>query len=133
VSAARFATKEVLAQTLSVGELSRRADVAPSAVRFYERHGLVTAYRTAGNQRRFRPDAVCRIKVARVAQQVGMTVREIVEAFEALPADCGPEDWQRIGARLADEGKARIRRLEQVVADITTNEVLCEIDPRIGA
>jgi len=127
-----LATKDVLGQTLSVGELARLAGVAPSAVRFYERHGLVMAYRTSGNQRRFRRDAACRIRVARVAQQVGMTVREIAEAFETLPDDWGPDDWKRLGDRLVAEGEARIRRLQRVVAEIGTSEVLCEVDPRIG-
>ncbi len=131
MTAVRFATKEVLANTLSVGQLSRMAGVAPSAVRFYERHGLVRAHRTTGNQRRFHPDAVCRIKVARTAQQVGLTVREISEVLEGLPNDCGPEDWERVGALLVKEGEARIRQLQRVVREITTNEVLCAVEPRI--
>jgi MerR family transcriptional regulator, redox-sensitive transcriptional activator SoxR len=131
VTAVRFATKEVLEQTLSVGELSRSAGVAPSAVRFYERHGLIRAYRTTGNQRRFHPDAICRIKVARTAQQVGLTVREISEVLGGLPDDCGPQDWERVGALLVREGEARIRRLERVVKELATNEVLCAVDTRI--
>ena len=38
---------------LSIGELSRRTVMSGSAIRFYEAKGLVTAIRTAGNQRRF--------------------------------------------------------------------------------
>jgi MerR family transcriptional regulator, redox-sensitive transcriptional activator SoxR len=48
---------------LTVGDLGRASGVAPSAVRFYEAHGLLTSERTAGNQRRFREPDVCRTKV----------------------------------------------------------------------
>jgi len=129
----RRVTKDLLERTLSMGDVARLAGVAPSAVRFYERHGVVTAYRTSGNQRRFLPVAVCRIRVARVAQRVGMTVREIAEVLGTLPEDCGPDDWDRIGRRLVAEGEARIRRLERVVKEISVNEELCSINLRIEA
>ena len=58
--------------TLTVGEVARESGVSGSAVRFYERQGLVRAARTGGNQRRFDSDAACRIRVARVAQRVGL-------------------------------------------------------------
>ena len=39
---------------LTIGELAARSGVRPSALRFYEQAGLVSAERTAGNQRRWR-------------------------------------------------------------------------------
>ena len=41
---------------LTIGELSTRTGVAPSALRFYEAEGLITASRTAGGQRRYARD-----------------------------------------------------------------------------
>ena len=38
---------------LTIGELSDRSGVAPSALRFYEARGLLRAQRTSGNQRRY--------------------------------------------------------------------------------
>jgi len=124
-------TKELIEATMSMGEIARLAEVAPSAVRFYERHGLISAYRTSGNQRRFLPEAVCRIKMARVAQRVGLTVREIAEVLDELPEQSGPEEWGKIGQRLIEEGKVRIRRLERAVTDIASSETVCTVEPRI--
>ena len=124
-------TKELLDVTVSVGEIARLAEVAPSAVRFYERQGLVTAYRTSGNQRRFLPEAVCRIRIARVAQRVGLTVREIADVLDDLPRNSGETEWHRVGELLAAEGRARIRRLERAVDDIASGEELCRLEPRI--
>ena len=36
---------------LTIGEVSRRSGVAPSALRFYEERGLIVSVRSAGNQR----------------------------------------------------------------------------------
>ena len=39
---------------LTVGEVSQRSGIAPSALRYYEAEGLISATRTTGNQRRYR-------------------------------------------------------------------------------
>jgi MerR family redox-sensitive transcriptional activator SoxR len=38
---------------LTIGALSERTDVAPSALRFYETQGLIHATRSTGGQRRY--------------------------------------------------------------------------------
>ena len=53
---------------LSVGEVAQRSGVAVSALHFYEREGLISSRRTAGNQRRFRRDVLRRIAFIRIAQ-----------------------------------------------------------------
>ncbi|GAA0553069.1 hypothetical protein GCM10009546_13850 [Actinomadura livida] len=114
---------------LTVGELARAAGVAASAVRFYETHGLLTSERTAGNQRRFREPDVCRTKVIRVAQRVGLSIAEIKTMFHELPADPAVADWERLTERLMAEADDRIRQLRSVLDDIASGEPLCELQP----
>lgn len=114
-------------QDLTVGDLARASGVAPSAVRFYETHGLLTSVRTAGNQRRFRDPDVCRTKVIRVAQRVGLTIAEIKALFAELPADPAVADWERLAGRLMAEASQRIQQLRQVLAEIGGGEKLCEL------
>lgn len=116
--------------TLSVKDVAAATGIAPSAVRFYEQHGLVTAHRTAGDQRRFDDNAACRIKVAKVAQRVGLTVREIADIFAALPDDPAPQDWERIAVVLIDEAEARTAALRAYLHGIRSSARLCEIDDR---
>ncbi|MDJ0362994.1 MerR family DNA-binding transcriptional regulator [Rhodococcus sp. H29-C3] len=97
--------------TESVADVARAAGVATSAVRFYEKHGLVSARRTAGDARRFEADAACRIKVAKVAQRVGLTVREIADILAVLPRDARPQDWDFVCRTLIDEAEERIAGL----------------------
>ena len=114
--------------TLTVSDVAAASRVAPSAVRFYEKHGLVTAHRTAGDQRRFDENAACRIKVAKVAQRVGLTVREIAGVFSTLPADPQPEDWHRIAVVLVEEAEARTAALRAYLDELCSGSQLCEID-----
>lgn len=112
---------------LTVSEVARDSGVAASAVRFYEKHGVVTADRTAGNQRRFDDAAICRIQVARLAQRVGLTVREIADLFAALPAEPGPEDWEQVADRLVAEAEQRITNLRAQLESLGSEGKLCEL------
>ncbi|GAB2576502.1 hypothetical protein Aab01nite_12950 [Paractinoplanes abujensis] len=114
--------------THPVSEVATAAGVAPSAVRFYEQHGIITAIRTAGDQRRFDESAACRIRVAKVAQRVGLTVREIAEIFAGLPTDPRPEDWGRVAESLIAEAESRTAALKSYLTDMRGGGRLCEID-----
>ena len=117
--------------TLTVSEIARASGVAASAIRFYERHGLVRGERTAGNQRRFRVPDVCRIKVIRVAQRVGLTVAEIKAFLDGLPTEHEPttDDWRRLTEQLIAEATARVRELTAVLTDIAHADKLCDLPP----
>ncbi|MEU4428824.1 MerR family transcriptional regulator [Actinoplanes sp. NPDC024001] len=113
--------------TLTVGEVAADAGVAASAVRFYEQHGIIRAERTAGDQRRFDESAACRIRVAKVAQRVGLTVREIAEVFADLPADPRPQDWGRVAEHLIAEAEARTAALKAYLGEMRSGAKLCDL------
>jgi MerR family transcriptional regulator, redox-sensitive transcriptional activator SoxR len=116
---------------LTVGELARASGVAPSAVRFYEKHGLVVSRRTSGNQRRFYEVESCLIKIVRVAQRVGLSVAEIRDLMADLPdrQDITVQDWARLRTRLEQEVRERIEALTAVLDDLTGDRKLCEVPP----
>jgi MerR family redox-sensitive transcriptional activator SoxR len=116
-------------RTLSVREVADEAGVARSAVRFYERYGLVSATRTSGNQRRFDANAPCLIRVARVAQRVGLTVREIATILESMPPSPEPADWAEVAEHLVEQAEAKITRLRTVLDELSSAQKLCELDP----
>ncbi len=99
---------------LTIGEVSRRTGVAPSALRFYERRGLITTERSAGAQRRYRRDVLRRVAFIRVGQRVGLSLREISEALASLPRDRVPTkaDWARLSREWREELDGRIELLE---------------------
>lgn len=83
---------------MSVGEVAKRAGVSVATLHFYEEKGLIFSTRNAGNQRRYQRTILRRIAVIKAAQQVGLTLQEIVEALEILPKDQAPttEQWQAL-------------------------------------
>ncbi|MBL0885667.1 MerR family transcriptional regulator [Myceligenerans indicum] len=118
-------TKETLAMTLTVGEVAAKAGVSPNTVRLYERHGVLTAFRTSGGARRFTVDAVCRIKLARAGQRVGLTLRESADLLADIPlAEPDLDRWIAAGRRLIEEGHSRIRELESAVEQFSSLDFL---------
>jgi MerR family transcriptional regulator, redox-sensitive transcriptional activator SoxR len=88
----------VVQDSLTIGELSARSGVAPSALRYYERLGLIRAGRTSGNQRRYERAELRRVAFIRIAQQVGVSLEEIRTALADLPDSRTPTraDWERL-------------------------------------
>ena len=100
-------------KVLTVGELASRSGVAVSAIHFYERKGLISAWRTRGNQRRYERAALRRLAVIKVAQMLGIPLAEIRARLAALPADRTPNkaDWSRLAADWRAELDQRIAQL----------------------
>ena len=103
------------APLLTIGELSRRTGLSVSAIRFYEARGLVTAVRSAGNQRRFARADLRRLSFALIAQQLGLSLGEIADELATLPQKQAPtrQDWQRMSARIRGTLQKRIAMLER--------------------
>ncbi len=111
----------------TVGDVARDSGVSGSAVRFYESRGLISATRTSGNQRRFDDHAACRVKVARVAQRIGLSIDEIGTLLGTLGPDPTVEDWTRLHAELTAEAHRRITELHGALDDISSRRKLCEL------
>jgi MerR family redox-sensitive transcriptional activator SoxR len=84
--------------SMSVGEVAARSGFAASAVRFYEREGLISAERSSGGQRRFHRSVLRRLAFISAARHVGLSLDEVREALEQLPRSRTPTaaDWNRI-------------------------------------
>ena len=101
---------------LTIGEVAQRSGFATSALRYYEREGLLSAERTTGGQRRYRRSVLRRLAFVRAAQNVGLSLDEVREALSTLPAGRTPSrsDWSRLSqiwkARL-DEQIAGLQKL----------------------
>ena len=103
---------------LTVGQVAERSGAAPSALRFYERQGLISAGRTTGNQRRFHADVLCRVAMIRVCQQAGLSLAQIRTALaEAIPDGQipGPQEWEHLAQHLRQELSSRIGELDRLL------------------
>ena len=106
---------------LTIGQLSRRAGVAASALRFYEAEGLLAGSRSAGGHRQYPRHALRRVAFIRAAQNVGLTLPQIKAALATLPDSRTPTkaDWARLSAGWAPLLDARIAALQQLRERLT--------------
>jgi MerR family transcriptional regulator, redox-sensitive transcriptional activator SoxR len=110
----------VVQDSLTIGELSARSGVAPSALRYYERLGLIRAARTGGNQRRYERAELRRVAFIRIAQQVGVSLEEIRAALADLPDSRTPTraDWERLSRHWKGRLEEQIALLERLRANL---------------
>ncbi len=83
---------------LTVSEVARRSGFAASALRYYEKAGLIEASRSGGGQRRYARSVLRRLAFIRAASNVGLTLDEIRTELDQLPKSRTPTraDWTRI-------------------------------------
>ena len=108
-------------ELLTIGDFAARSGVAPSALRYYEREGLIRSTRTSGNQRRYQRTELRRVAFIKVAQQVGVSLDEIRDALAALPESRTPTkaDWTRLSARWRKRLDERIQLMERLRDQLT--------------
>jgi MerR family redox-sensitive transcriptional activator SoxR len=97
----------------TIGALSDRTGVAPSAIRFYESKGLLESTRSSGGQRRYARSDVRRVSFILIAQRLGFPLRTIAESLASLPGGRTPtkRDWESLSRKFHVEIEERIRGL----------------------
>ena len=97
--------------TLGIGEVARKAGVSVSAIRFYERNGLLPETERVGGKRRFGADAVRRLQVIDVAKQAGFSLDEVRTLLDSIDRGApAHEELQALAARKLPEMDALIER-----------------------
>ena len=96
---------------MKIGELAARAGLNASAIRYYERLGLLAAPQRTGGQRRYPSDALNRVLLIRFAGDMGFTLGEIKLFLQGLRdnAPVGPR-WKKLAHRKISEIEENIGR-----------------------
>lgn len=111
-----------LPDSLSIGQVAQRSGISHTALRFYEDSGLITAERTAGNQRKYPRAVLRRLAFIRTAQRVGLTLEQIRDALDTLPDGRSPtkSDWAKLSHSWRTELDARIDSLQRLRDRLTS-------------
>ena len=91
---------------MPIGELARRTGVATSALRYYERIGLLPPAERAGRRRRYPSSTAEHVALIRLYQDVGFTLAEIGPLISATSG--GRQRWDDLAERKIAELDARI-------------------------
>ena len=113
---------------LTIGELAHRAGLATSAIRYYERVGLLPLAARVSGQRRYGNDAVARLAFIGAAQRAGFTLAEIRDmADRADDAQELAAPMRELSARKLPAVRAAIERAQEMQVWLETAS-RCECD-----
>lgn len=111
-------------QFLRIGQLAKKAGVNVQTIRFYEREGLLAPpLRTASGYRAYTVSDLERVRVIRICQKVGFTLKDVkavLEPHEVLASLTGAS-----GARSAAReqmltfARHRLAQIEEKLAALT--------------
>lgn len=104
-------------EKLTIGEVARAANLRPSAIRYYERVGIVPAPPRDGGQRRYDRRVLDRLAIVRFAQRVGCSLDEIRELLAGIDSRPPTDRWRRLAQIKLDE-------IDAVVAEAETTRRL---------
>jgi MerR family transcriptional regulator, redox-sensitive transcriptional activator SoxR len=105
---------------VSIQDIARRTGVAASALRYYERLGLICPERECGAHRRYRQSTLRRLEYLTLAQRVGFSLEEIAEHLALLPPDqpqC-TRGWEQLKPKWRARIDERIAELQQLKIDM---------------
>ena len=98
---------------LPIGELARRTGVATSALRYYERIGLLSPAARTGQRRHYTSSSAERVALIRLYQDAGFTLDEIGRMLAAKSqgrrgwGDLAERKMAELDARIADAQRAK--------------------------
>src|SRR5215211_7707284 len=96
---------------LTIGEVARRAGVATSSIRYYERIGLLPEPERLSGQRRYRTDVLGRLGFIGVAQGAGFKLAEIKELIDGVDSASGMgAPMRELSTRKLDEVEGLLER-----------------------
>jgi len=100
---------------LTIGEVARRAGVATSSIRYYERIGLLAPPERVHGQRRYDPEVLGKLGFIGVAQGAGFKLREIKELMQGVDsADGMGEQMRSLSSRKLDEVESLLERTRAI-------------------
>ena len=109
----------MLGKEITIGQMAERTGVPVSAIRFYERRGLMASARDGANRRLYPRADIRRLTFIRIAQRLGLPLGEIRALLDALGRTPDARDWARLSARMRDDLDARIASLTALRDDLT--------------
>jgi MerR family redox-sensitive transcriptional activator SoxR len=108
---------------LTIGEVARRAGVATSAVRYYERRGLLVADERRSGQRRYTEATLRRLVFVGMLQDAGLSLDDIAGILAAGSV----HEWKAIARERLRVLDAEIDRLQQA-REYLQGALLCRYD-----
>ena len=122
---ADFKSSGSFLSTMKIGEIARRAGIRASAIRFYEKAGVLPPASRQNGQRHFAAEAELQLGVIEFARKAGFTIAEIKVLFHGFrkgaPASAR---WRRLARKKHQEIDLLIARLKDM-QDLLKKSMRC--------
>lgn len=109
-----------MAALLDISEVAAHSGLAPSALRFYEKRGLIAPAGRNGLRRSYGPEVLDRLELIACARGAGFTIAEIARFLLATPSDTELRARMASKARELEEDIARLGRMRDSLAHAST-------------
>jgi DNA-binding transcriptional MerR regulator len=110
-------------ELFTIGEMARRAGVATSTIRYYERRGLLSADARQSGPRRYRSETLRRLVFIGMLQDAGLALDDIDGILSAVTV----AEWKAIAGRRLEVLDAQIADLQHA-RDVLAGALLCRFD-----
>ncbi len=98
---------------VSINQIARESGVAASALRYYERCGLINAGIKIGGRRHYPPSILQRLSVIKVCQKIGFSLAEIGELLDGRPGR--DRAWREVAQARRSEVQRQINQLQHLL------------------
>jgi MerR family redox-sensitive transcriptional activator SoxR len=105
---------------MSIGEVARKMGLRSSAIRYYERLGLIPKAPRVSGRRLYDDRVLERLAMVRFAQHVGFTIAEIKVLLGGVPGRPPTERWRKLAAEKVaqvDQFVARARSIRGLLSE----------------
>ncbi|MCH8132202.1 MAG: MerR family transcriptional regulator [Myxococcales bacterium] len=100
---------------LRIGEVAQRAGIATSAIRYYEREGLIPKADRFGNARVYGTDILDRLALIALAKSAGFTIAETRRLLRGVSRRTPPGPrWRAQAQKKLVEVEARLAEAERM-------------------
>src|SRR5215472_17148306 len=101
--------------SMSIGQVARICGLAPSAIRYYEKAGLLPRPVRVSSQRRYDAQLLGRLRLLQVAREAGFTIAETRTFVTGFPASTLPGTrWKTLAKRKLSEIESQMARLRRM-------------------
>lgn len=111
---------------LTIGELAKKVEISPSAIRFYESIGMIPNPKRVNGQRRYTIEVLDRLKFIKTAQLAGFNNKEIIVLLEGFDNQVSPsERWKQMANTKCAELEEQKKHIDEML-DVLKNGLKCK-------
>lgn len=119
--------RDSLEAVLDIAEVAEKTGLAPSALRFYEKKGLLTSSGRNGLRRTYEPEVLDRLELINCARRAGFSIAEISRFLVATPGDAALRATMAEKVAVLNDDIARLQRMRDSLEHAST----CRHEPLV--